>query len=1290
VLEPGTYYINYGRGNEVEARSLRGAYVDKSFRPFFYVEKDGRGDKLALRMAEDADAYSGAETVQMRTFWQQVLLTLTKIYTRSPIQVKQIATQLEPHEDLNTKKLMPRRATVFAADINYLLNYLVHQEHRMYEGVETLKGTCIDIELTHTGAKVPRPGEGKIIVGGTRKIEANFQTYTIEPIDEYQPYTGDDPDIAKGILQDCFRSQIVIGHNLSFDWSHTAARNKYAAERFTMNRKNFSSFMRGAELSYPKTCFFDTIFAAGVAIPRIASRQLEMLCLNLGLENETSREYLSGGEIPEVWKKDPDRLIKYNSDDINSTIKLANYIFPNIAAPCAYAGLPMENMFLSGPKALWETLTMKYCVKNGILIPHYVSTAEKREGTHINPYRESGNLTIKGAETKRPEPGLYENIVNVDIGACYPTIICKENISPETVMPSVEPTEYRIEWATPNAPVQYVRILPNPGAIPEILKPVMEMAAEIKIRLKTNKELKGLYAGIKAIRNSVAYDENILIQDERTQEIRVVKIGQFVDEILRKHEETAEIKGYRTPTHDPATNHVYWTPITRVYRHPPKNLYKIRTRGGATIKVTEDHSIYGPDGQPLSPKELKPEDILVRATRIPPTDKPIEQLNLIDLLTQKIDTEREKLYLAVQLPFANRGNGNPALENLLHVYKTITQQNGITIRCGNPNNRPFTYDKDSKTYNYHIQKLKNLGIATETQTNLPRSVARHVQVDSKYLAFLRLLSNSQPVSYLTRTREPRYQGTEYRIPLHLLKDTPIPPKILKVSLIGATQGQKRLPTILDIEPVVDLLAWTISEGSHRKWRSNIGESYQTNISNRDKNNRKEIQKIIEELGLTCRSTPRAVICNHKMLYVLLEALDIGHRAPNKKIPGLLFNLHPRHIIRFIKKYIKGDGCWNQTHKQHEIKTTSDNAAHGLVTLLHLTGISKVNLQTEPPKKPTHNPCHKIIIKEPIQYKPYPHTRQVKVKSIDKTPNDKPTYDLEVPPTQRFLCGTNGYLVPHNSAFGFTGVRGGHSRFTNNYAAALVTARARGQVLEVAKRLEAIGGKVFYIDTDGVSATFDRPITDEEIREALKGLPFETDIERYKKGLYLAHKNYILVTEHGKTEVKGSTLVQRSYPQVIRWALKEIIDQYMLSGKEAATETRYKWIKRINEEAKDGYIFSLTYSVREEGAYSEKLGEEHSLRRLSRKIREARGRKIDESETVLLYVAKGSTKTTGKSLIKPVEKWEPYDDFDWNRLDRNWYAWFLDEYILKEILGLDLGQKGRTRTFHKGSMYATLG
>jgi len=39
MLRPKTYYIDYARGNWVQARKQHEAYIDKDFHPFFYVEQ---------------------------------------------------------------------------------------------------------------------------------------------------------------------------------------------------------------------------------------------------------------------------------------------------------------------------------------------------------------------------------------------------------------------------------------------------------------------------------------------------------------------------------------------------------------------------------------------------------------------------------------------------------------------------------------------------------------------------------------------------------------------------------------------------------------------------------------------------------------------------------------------------------------------------------------------------------------------------------------------------------------------------------------------------------------------------------------------------------------------------------------------------------------------------------------------------------------------------------------------------------------------------------------------------
>ena len=751
-MKPKTYYIDYasGWGNAVVTRTQSGTHTDRSFYPFLYVLK--KDADTVIQEAIYQDAYRDSEEVVLKTFWKKTPLTLTKVYTHSPIQVKRIAEAVEG------------KATIFAADINYILNYLIHQDVGMYEDIETLKGVCIDIEIYTEEPGVPQPGEGQIVSGGVGRFEVDMETLSIIP-DEVFTYTGDEEEIVKNLYKECFKSELVLGHNLGgFDWKHIAARLE-AARNFTTKKKNWSSFMREAELEYPRTGFFDTIFAAGV-IPRLPTRQLELLCMYLGLEEEGSREYIPVNEKTTIWKRDPDRLIKCNEDDVRSTLKLADYIFPLVMGPCRYAGLPMENMFLSGPKALWEHLTMKWCARSGIIIPQYISRATVREGEHVNPYREVGKYQIKGAYTVHPKPGMYEDLYSIDLGACYPTIICNLGISPETVIPTERDDGYIIEWT--NKKPDRVKIV-GEGMMPQLLRPIMDMASELKKKSKLDKKYKRAYSSIKGLRNA--------------------------------------------------------------------------------------------------------------------------------------------------------------------------------------------------------------------------------------------------------------------------------------------------------------------------------------------------------------------------------------------------------------------------------------------------------------------------------------------------------------------------------AFGYMGVRGGHSRFTNNYAAALITAKAREKIGEMEGILKGLGLRTVSADTDGLYMVATRPITIDKIRRSVENIGFDVDVDHYKRGLFLAHKNYVLVDDEDKLTIKGSTLVQRSYPTIIRWALRDIVETYLLEGRDAAQEARNRWIKRIKNENKDSYIFTFTYSLREPDAYG--IGENHPLRQLVGYVQRELRRKIQVSETILLYVKKGSTKS---GQIKPFDKWAPYETFKWDLLDRSWYSWFLDEYILKKILHLNLASTGRTETYYKGNKY----
>jgi DNA polymerase I len=121
----------------------------------------------------------------------------------------------------------------------------------------------------------------------------------------------------------------------------------------------------------------------------------------------------------------------------------------------------------------------------GTLISSYETYEAVRQGIVV-PFRKSDAECLRrlaslrtgdrGGMMFQPEPGIFENVDEIDFTSMYPSIIVRENLSPETIA--------RPETA-------------GPGFLSTALRPLVEMRAGIKQRKKTDPTLAGTDAILK-------------------------------------------------------------------------------------------------------------------------------------------------------------------------------------------------------------------------------------------------------------------------------------------------------------------------------------------------------------------------------------------------------------------------------------------------------------------------------------------------------------------------------------------------------------------------------------------------------------------------------------------------------------------------------------------------------------------------------------------------------------------------------------------------------------------------
>ncbi len=133
---------------------------------------------------------------------------------------------------------------------------------------------------------------------------------------------------------------------------------------------------------------------------------------------------------------------------------------------------------------------------------------------------------------------------------------------------------------------------------------------------------------------SVSYDTPILIKDKEGN-IRLIKIGEFVDKFYREGEERVAkfVEGYYVLSNDGFN--ITWKPIKYVLRHSTDEVYEIEYEGGGKIEATGSHSVF----------VLNTNDLRI-------SEKPVIELHEGDLLlsfNNKENSEGNKEYKTIDV-----------------------------------------------------------------------------------------------------------------------------------------------------------------------------------------------------------------------------------------------------------------------------------------------------------------------------------------------------------------------------------------------------------------------------------------------------------------------------------------------------------------------------------------------------------------------------------------------------------------------------------------------------------------
>ncbi|NOQ55382.1 MAG: DNA polymerase, partial [Nanohaloarchaea archaeon] len=177
-----------------------------------------------------------------------------------------------------------------------------------------------------------------------------------------------------------------------------------------------------------------------------------------------------------IWKekKDLKTIAEYNLHDSVITLKLAEYILPNIFAMCHLTNQIPTDAARSTYGQLVESFAMKKAAQLNTIIPNRPSSDTISERKRID--------AIEGAFVVEPKPGLYANIAVLDFKSLYPSIIVSHNISPDTF--DCDCCKNSTKNKVPDFPYHFCE--KRRGFIPIILEELLNGRAKVKAEMKNH------------------------------------------------------------------------------------------------------------------------------------------------------------------------------------------------------------------------------------------------------------------------------------------------------------------------------------------------------------------------------------------------------------------------------------------------------------------------------------------------------------------------------------------------------------------------------------------------------------------------------------------------------------------------------------------------------------------------------------------------------------------------------------------------------------------------------------
>jgi len=198
----------------------------------------------------------------------------------------------------------------------------------------------------------------------------------------------------------------------------------------------------------------------------------------LGIGKET----MKWKEIEEAWRSETGiaKLVKYCRWDSELTLRLADYLLPQIMELCKITGQTLFDVSRMTYSQLVEWLLIRKAYEIGEIAANRPKHEEIEKRKLAEPYA--------GAYVHPPKEGIHENIALFDFRSLYPSIIVTHNVSPEML-----DCDHMLCRKNTVPESDHWFCQQKKGFIPQILEELIKKRSQINQKLKKLNKRSKLY-----------------------------------------------------------------------------------------------------------------------------------------------------------------------------------------------------------------------------------------------------------------------------------------------------------------------------------------------------------------------------------------------------------------------------------------------------------------------------------------------------------------------------------------------------------------------------------------------------------------------------------------------------------------------------------------------------------------------------------------------------------------------------------------------------------------------------